>query len=509
MSELLNDDDMAQLEPAELAEFESPVPVRPISNGEIMVGPQSANQRQVESRIRNLAEEFSQSHGVSRRSFLRSASGMATAFLAMNEVYGYLFDVNRAEAATLDVAAKRAQDLSSQFVFDVHTHFLRPNPGPNSALRGIVDVRQHAAAWNPALRQRPVKYEDLSSFDNFVKELYLDSDTKLAILSGAPAENPDEWMLTNDAIAAAKARLNAQAGSRRLMSHAVLSPTDVGWLDEVDRAVEVHKPDAWKLYTIGDSVRLSVARPWRLDDEKLAYPGYEKFVKAGIRNVCVHKGLFPPSVEKQFPHLAKGARVDDVAKAAKDWPQLNFIIYHAAFRHFGGTNTVAQAVAAEFERTGRIDWVSDLAAIPSLHGVKNVFCDIGATFASTCIDYPRLSAGILGTLIKGLGADHVTWGTDSIWWGSPQWQIEALRRIEIPADLQKTFGFAALGAADGPVKSGILGGNSARLYGIDSIRASAEFASDKLAALKAEYVASGGERSHLAYGFVRKEDGAR
>ncbi len=505
MSELLNESEMSQLKPAELLDSESPLPVRPISNGEIMVGPQTPDQRQVEARIRDLANEFSQKEGLDRRNFLRTASGMATAFLAMNEVYGQLFDVGRAEASTLGVAAERARVLSSQFVFDVHTHFLRPNPAPDSSLRDIVQVRKLGATWNADLRKSPITYEDLS-FDNFVKELYLDSDTKLAILSGAPAEDPDEWMLTNDAIAAAKARLNAEAGSRRLMSHAVLSPTDVGWLDEVDRAVEIHKPDAWKMYTIGDSLRLSVARPWRLDDEKLAYPGYEKFMKAGIRNVCVHKGLFPPSIEKQFPHLAMAARVDDVAKAAKDWPELNFIIYHAGFRHFGGTDVIAKSVAADFERTGRIDWVTDLAEIPARHGVKNVYCDIGATFGSTCIDYPRLAASIIGTLIKGLGADHVTWGTDSIWFGSPQWQIEALRRIEIPVDLQRKFGFAPLGAASGPVKAGILGENSARVYGIDHKKASAEFAVDKLAARKAEYLASGGQRSNLAYGFVRKED---
>ena len=39
---------------------------------------------------------------------------------------------------------------------------------------------------------------------------------------------------------------------------------------------------------------------------------------------------------------------------------------------------------------------------------------------------------MMGTLIKGLGHDHVFWGTDSVWYGSPQWQIEAFRRLEIP-----------------------------------------------------------------------------
>ena len=77
---------------------------------------------------------------------------------------------------------------------------------------------------------------------------------------------------------------------------------------------------------------------------------------------------------------------------------------------------------------------------------------------------PQLCAAMMGILIRGLGADHVCWGTDAIWTGSPQWQIEALRRLEIPEDMQKQYGFQPLGAADGPVKTAILGGNNARLY---------------------------------------------
>ena len=74
---------------------------------------------------------------------------------------------------------------------------------------------------------------------------------------------------------------------------------------------------------------------------------------------------------------------------------------------------------------------------------------------------------MIGQLVKGLGADHVVWGTDAIWTGAPQWQIEALRRLEIPEDMQKKHGFAPLGPADGPVKRAIFGENSARLYGYD------------------------------------------
>ena len=96
--------------------------------------------------------------------------------------------------------------------------------------------------------------------------------------------------------------------------------------------------------------------------------------------------------------------------------------------------------------------------------MTNVHADVGQLFAQSTIADPRVSAVMMGQLVRGLGADHVCWGTDAIWTGSPQWQIEALRRLEIPEELQRKYGFAPLGAADGKVKTTILGGNNARLY---------------------------------------------
>jgi hypothetical protein len=112
---------------------------------------------------------------------------------------------------------------------------------------------------------------------------------------------------------------------------------------------------------------------------------------------------------------------------------------------------------------------------------------------------------MMGLLVKGLGADHVVWGTDSLWFGSPQWQIEALRRMEIPEDMQQKHGFAPLGPADGPVKSRILGLNSARMFGLD-VGQSAAWKSDPMAERKLAYVNSGADRSNLAYGWIRKID---
>lgn len=66
-----------------------------------------------------------------------------------------------------------------------------------------------------------------------------------------------------------------------------------------------------------------------------------------------------------------------------------------------------------------------------------------------------------------MGADHVLWGTDSVWYGSPQWQIEAFRRLEIPEDMQAGYGFQPPGGDRSEVKKAILWDNGARFYGID------------------------------------------
>jgi uncharacterized protein len=164
-----------------------------------------------------------------------------------------------------------------------------------------------------------------------------------------------------------------------------------------------------------------------------------------------------------MPLTWKYGKIDDVAQAAKDWPQLNFFIYHSDIRSDGEPS---KEDIAEFEKSGHIPWISELAEIPEKNGVKNVYAEIGGTFANNVISAPRFCTGILGTLIKGMGIDHVIWGTDSVWHGSPQWQIEAFRYLEIPEDLRNKFGFAMLDPADGYVKSMILGKNAAKVYNV-------------------------------------------
>src|SRR5919109_1443049 len=425
MPHYLSAHELGQTAPAELDSFASPIPTQVVSNGEYNPLPQTRDQRRVEARIGQLAEELSPRHGLSRRAFLASSAGMAAAFVAMNDVFGPLFEVTRAEAQQPGVAAQRAGALAGQFIVDVQTHFVRDD-FKQAGLLGLAKyAKQH---WNPALTGE----NDLArvKFENYVREVFVDG------------------------------------------------------------------------YTIGDPLCPSkLGSYWRLDDEKLVYPFYEKITKAGINTVCIHKGLLPQDYEKSWPNVWQYATVADLGKAAKDWPQVNFVIYHSALRAFLEPPDVA---LAEFDQTGRIKWVTDLAEIPSKFGVTNVYGEVGTSFATCAVANPRMAAALMGTLVRGLGADHVLWGSDSVWYGSPQWQIEALRRLEIPEEMRRKHNFAVLGPADGATKSAIFGGNAARLYRINQRAALGEITRDKIAAIKAKYVAAGGMRSNRRYGYVHR-----
>src|SRR5262245_62060979 len=184
---LLDPAELERLLPAETHSYASPIPTQSVSSDEFMPRPQTPTQKRLEARIKELGDELAGRQGMSRRRFFQTAAGMAAAFVAMNEVYGSLYDVSQAQ--------ERAQALSKQFVMDCHTHFLRDDT------RIMTFVRQREAVgkagWNPTLAGKPQTIEDLK-FANYFKEVFLDSDTKVALISGAPSDIPQDWFLTNE-----------------------------------------------------------------------------------------------------------------------------------------------------------------------------------------------------------------------------------------------------------------------------------------------------------------------
>src|ERR1700720_700769 len=179
----LTEEQLRELLPAETASVPSPVPTQIVSREEYMPVPQTEKQREVEARLGVLSDRLARRQGVSRRRFFQTSSGMAASFLVMNQVFGPLFEVSEAEAATPDMAAERADALSKQFVIDGHTHFLRDDTRLTGFLKGREAVGK--AGWNKDIGDKEQTLEDLK-YTNYLKEIYMDSDTKGTLLSNSP-----------------------------------------------------------------------------------------------------------------------------------------------------------------------------------------------------------------------------------------------------------------------------------------------------------------------------------
>ena len=198
-------------------------------------------QREAEKRLYAMADEIAPKHGLSRRRFFQTPMGMAAAFMALNAVYGCAFAADEEEASDPDLANARADSLADQFIMDMHTHFLRDD----TRLEGFARLRQSVRGRWAGIRScnaREQTIEDLK-FANYRREIFLDSDTKIALISSAPSEIPEDWFLTNEQMAAARTRVNDEAGSKRLMTHAIFTPGAPGWLEALDAALEL-RPDS-------------------------------------------------------------------------------------------------------------------------------------------------------------------------------------------------------------------------------------------------------------------------
>ena len=465
---------------------EVPLPTRLVSNEEFPPLPQTAAQREVEERILTAAGRVAPRLGLSRRDFLRTSGGMATALLAMNAVFGRFFDVLEIEAA--EPAAFRERTGDPFFIFDVQVHYVGAGYDPTDAessrkgavsKTGLLGLRRGSRRLNPKLASDRGTLADLS-WENFVKEVFLDSETAIGLISTPPGPYPQEAVVPPKEMTHIRDEINRITQSRRMLAHGLVSP-QLGQadLDFMDQQAATLKVDAWKAYT--GAAAKGFDRGWFLDDEKIAYPMLEKARKTGVKRFCVHKGLpLGPVADYNHPR--------DLIKAAKDFSDIDFLVYHS------GLQSVTAAKA-----DGEVPWTSEFCRAAKQAGLKNVYMELGSTFGQLATANPVACAHLLGQMIDAFGADHVLWGTDSIWYGTPQWQIEAFRRFEIPDALVEKHKYAPLTR---PVKEQIFGLNGARLFGVDVNAKRNEIPNDYLSQMKMAYLDDGADPSHRFYGWI-------
>ena len=466
---------------------EVPIPTRLVSNEEFPPMAQTPAQREVEARILAAAGRLGPRLGLSRREFLRTSGGMAISFIAMNTVFGHFFDVSDAEAA--DTAAVKEGKGAPFFIFDVQLHYVGDHYDPANAEASragavskgaLVGLRGKAKKFNPKLAADSGTITDLS-WQNFLKEVFLDSETAIGLISTPPGPYPNEAVVPPKEMAHIRDEINRITQSRRMLAHGLVTPqlgkTD---LDFMDMQAETLKVDAWKAYT--GACPQGFEHGWFLDDEKLAYPMLEKARQLGIKRLCVHKGL-PLGTVADYNHPR------DLIKAAKDFPDIDFMAYHSGLLNVSAPKP-----------NGEIPWTTEFCEMKKKEpGINNIYMELGSTFGQLVSTNPSACAHLLGQLIAAFGDDHVLWGTDSIWYGTPQWQIEAFRRFQIPDALIEKHGYAPLTRE---VKEKIFGLNGARVFGIDVNAKRNEIPADYLSQIKMSYLDEGADPSHRFYGWV-------
>ena len=387
-------------------------------------------------KISKKMDESAKKAGMSRRSFIRSSLGFSAAMLAANEVTGMkFFEVGAAEAA--DVGAKneaiQVARASTDFIIDVHTHVCtRPghyNLGVDTTERGMYFVQlldELGKAFGMVNGTRDMNVA------NYGKLILKESDTTVGIFNpfgfrehyGGKDMIPMEYQVDVR---------NRWPKSTVMLAGGLTPNQGLGeTLERLNKYVDQYKISGLKLYTFDATDK----HGWYFDDEKLAYPMWEECRKLGVKNIGCHKGIPFGAFHARYAHA------EDFDGAADDFPDLNFIAYHSAWPYH-----------------------EELAALKTFKPHrKNLYCEIGSTFAATVTSRPMECAHVIGTLLRDMGPDYVLWGTDSLLWGNPQWQIEAFRKFQIPDQLVEGYGYPKI---TDEIRRKVFGENAARLWNID------------------------------------------
>lgn len=473
--------------------FPSAIPTRIVSNEEFVPFNQTPEQALVEQVTARLAEQSAARLGLSRRDFLKTTGGIAAALLAMNSVFGRFFHIGEVEL--FETAAFAEQQGTPFFIFDVQTHYVGSHYDPTDAearrsgavsKQALLSLRRRTreAGLNPKLAGDRGTIDDLS-WRNFVKEVFLDSETTIGLISTPPGPYPQEAVVPPKEMAHIRDEINRLAGSQRMLAHGLATPQlGTADLEFMAMQAETLKVDAWKCYT--GSCPKGFDRGWWMDDEKIACPMLEQARKLNITRVCVHKGL-PLGPVPDYNHPK------DLIKAAKDFPDIDFLVYHSGFKSAADIEEVCA-------KTGEIPWTTEFCRMKQREpGISNIYMELGSTFGQLVTTHPAICAHLLGHIVQAFGVEHVLWGTDSIWYGTPQWQIEAFRRFQIPDQLIERHGYQPLTRH---IKEQIFGLNAARVFGIDVNAKRKDLPEDVLGRLRMSYLEEGPEPSRRVYGWV-------
>lgn len=444
----------------------------PVSNGEFVPAAPTAHDRAVNASIRRTIDDACRRSGVDRRRFLQGAGAVA-ASLATLELAGCSSTATSHASlrhgghftvpAPEDTAACEHALSGSEFIFDVHTHHVIPG-GPW--------VQNAPETTSLVLSMLPPGCTDTPLLDcvdraNYLHDVFLASDTTIAVLTDVPNSGPSNAPIPfADALGTKEITAGlTHGGASRLLVENIIAP-NVGpvaaTLDEMTSAVEQGPPVAFKVYTAWSPS----GQGYSLEDPTVGLPTVQHAHDLGVKVFVAHKGL--PLVN--FDPAFNGP--DDMVAVSRQLVDMQFVIYHAAWD--------PSHVEGPYDPTATIGIDSLLTALDK-HGVPpndNVWVDV-ATVWRQLLTQPDQAAHAIGKLLSRVGTKRVLWGTDAIWYGSPEPQIMAMRSFQISPEFQDLYGYPEL---TDQLKAGLFGLNGAELFGIDPTATRCGLTSDPLSA---------------------------
>jgi len=428
-----------------------PIKLDSTSNGEFVPVPLGPANRHANRLAQEAASRNAKRLAMGRREFLLSTCGAASTLLAFNAANaaaghsGGFFDLP-AVAAT-EPAAAAATLETGEFIFDVQGHYVDPTEA------WLKVAPESAFSWSPkagcalADGKTPRGHLACLSSEEFVKDVFLDSDTDMMVLSFVPSRR-DASPLEIESADNVRRIVDRLEGNHRLMIHGRVNPNQPGDLEDMPRLKEEFGVCAWKTYT-----------QWGLDgkgfflDDEIGIRFVEEARKLGVKVICVHKGL--PFGPESYEH----SQCRDIGPIAKRFPDVSFLVYHSGF--------VTEVEEKAYGQNAGGDGIDTLIRSLEEAGIapgSNVYAELGSTWRFLMRD-PQQAAHGLGKLLKHCGPDNVLWGTDSIWYGSPQDQIQAFRAFQIAPEFRERHGYPEITPA---LRAKIFGLNAMRPYSISA-----------------------------------------
>jgi len=442
-----------------------PLSASPSSNGEFLPLVRSARERTIDQTALARAATAADRLGMDRRQFLQTTGGLA-AVLATFNLAACASDRGSTASSTSsttpggtftvpdpedEVACDQALASNGELIFDIHTHHVVPDgPWRQNAARIAAMIRGLVPAG--CAEADPYRCVDRTAY---LHDMFLASDTTISLLSDVPNSGPLDapvpWEAKRETRELAAALVGD--GEARVLLHDVIAPNfgDLSMrLDEMERTAATGEVAAFKVYTAWGPE----GRGFSLADPAIGLPVVAKAQSLGVRIICAHKGL--PLLEFDRSHNGP----DDVVAVARQFPDMDFVIYHGAYE--------IQTTEGPYDPARAATGVNSLLKALDDHGIapnSNVYAELGTTWRET-LSNPTEAAHMLGKLLSRVGEDNVLWGTDAVWYGSPQPQIAAFRAFEISPELQERHGYPALTPE---LKAKVFGLNAARLFGVDPL----------------------------------------